>query len=107
MAKFSDFRVVPKKVLLERWIDPLFQVAYLIINWNVKEVVKGIEIEPGEKFHQLISKYLPLYVNESKMPPEDIAPAILNLADDFMAGKPMSLRAGDYIAIQNHIRKTK
>jgi hypothetical protein len=41
------------------------------------------------------------------MPPEAIAPAILNMADDVMAGRQVSLRAGDYIAIQNFARSSK
>ena len=42
---------------------------------------------------------------EEKMPPADIAPAILNMADDYIAGREVAIRAGDYISIQNHIRK--
>jgi hypothetical protein len=41
------------------------------------------------------------------MPPEEIAPTIMNLADDFAAGRQMCIRAGDYIAIQNYMRKGK
>ena len=39
------------------------------------------------------------------MPPEAIAPAVMNVADDVLAGRDVQLRAGDYIALQNFIRK--
>jgi len=39
------------------------------------------------------------------MPPPEIATAILNMADDFMAGRQVAMRSGDYLAIQNFIRK--
>ena len=43
-------------------------------------------------------------MQEGVTPPEDIASAIMNIADDLMSGRDITLRAGDYIAIQNHVR---
>ena len=57
-------------------------------------------MEPKAEFKELVSKYLNAYIAEGKMPPEDIAPAILNLADDYAAARRMNLRAGDYIALR-------
>jgi len=94
--------VVPEWIL-ERWI----LVAYLIINWRVKDLAERVQVRPERDFYEVVAKHLSAYVQESVMPPEDIAPAILNLADDYMAGRPMNLRAGDYIAIQNHLRRGK
>lgn len=93
-------RVIPEWVL-ERWI----LVAYLIINWRLAELGKQIEIRPEEGFFKVVAQHLNAYIQDGVMPPEDIAQAILNLADDQLAGKPMTLRAGDYIAIQNHLRR--
>jgi hypothetical protein len=101
MEKFV-LHVVPEWIL-ERWI----LVAYLIINWHVKDLADKIQIGPGKDFYKVVTNHLSAYVQEGKMPPDDIAPAILNLADDYMAGRPMNLRAGDYIAIQNHVRRGK
>ncbi|MFB0546563.1 MAG: hypothetical protein ACETWB_06605 [Anaerolineae bacterium] len=94
--------VVPEWIL-ERWI----LVAYLIINWRAKELAERIQVRPGKEFYGVVAEHLRAYVQEGVMPPDDIAPAILNLADDYMAGRPMNLRAGDYIAIQNHIRRAR
>jgi len=41
------------------------------------------------------------------MPPEEIAGPILNLADDFMNGREMTLKTGDYIALHNFMRKSE
>jgi hypothetical protein len=41
------------------------------------------------------------------MPPTEIAPAIINLVDDYKAGRDMTLRTGDYISLQNYLRKAK
>jgi hypothetical protein len=88
---------------LPRWI----KVAYLIINWNIRDLAERIQVGPQEQFYKVVNKHLQAYVQDGVMPPDDIAPAILNLADDHMAGKELCLRAGDYIAIQNHVRKMK
>lgn len=97
-----DKFVVPQWVL-ERWI----LVAYLIINWRVKDLAERIRGAPNKRFYEVVDKYIRAYVEEGVMPPEDVAPAILNLADDYMAGRPLNLRAGDYISIQNHTRRMK
>ena len=96
------FNLVPDWVF-ERWI----LVAYLIINWRIRELGEHIKVHPGKEFFELTAKHLRAYVQDAKLPPDDIAPAILNIADDYMAGRPMNLRAGDYIAIQNHLRRGK
>lgn len=53
----------------------------------------------------MIIRHVKAYVENGKMPPKDIAPAILNLADDFIAGREVTVRAGDYIALQTHFKK--
>jgi hypothetical protein len=94
--------VVPDWVI-PRWV----KVAYLIINWRVKDLADRIQLSPEARFYDVMAKHLRAYVQDGVMPPADIAPAILNLADDYMNGREMNLRAGDYIAIQNHLRAGK
>lgn len=94
--------VVPDWVL-----SRLVRVAYLIINWGVKDLAERIQLRPEDRFYEVMNKHLRAYVQDGVMPPADIAPAILNLADDYMTGREMNLRAGDYIAIQNHLRSIK
>jgi hypothetical protein len=44
------------------------------------------------------------YVN-GKAPPKEIAAAIMNITDDLLSGREPVLRAGDYIQLQNYMRK--
>ena len=93
------------KLALPEWVAKTWCVAcYLIINWKISELVERIQFEPGEKFYRIAADYLYEYAYNNKMPPEDIAPTIMNLAEDFLAGNPVKFRAGDYIAMQTHIR---
>jgi hypothetical protein len=91
---------IPEHIIIPRWI----LVAYLIINWRMKDIAEQIKVKPGREFYATVTKHLGAYIVKDVMPPKDIAGAILNMADDFMANRPMNLRAGDYIDIQNHIR---
>ncbi len=100
VAKFNVVFGVPEWIIA-RWI----LVAYLIINWQITNLAEQIKVRPEAKFFDFVAKQVQAYVQKAVMPPDDIAPAILNLADDYMAGRPMNLRAGDYITIQNHLRR--
>lgn len=83
------------------------RIMYLVINWDIKQLGKRIAVKPDAKFNKVVFTYVSKYVNDGKMPPEDIAPAILNLADDYIAGRDVSIRAGDYISIQQHVRNQR
>ncbi len=84
--------------LLERWII----VAYL--DPAPEGLGERIKVRPDEKFYSVLSEHLHAYVQEGKMPPAAIAPTVMNLADDMLNGRQMTLRTGDYIAVQNFVR---
>jgi hypothetical protein len=63
-----------------------------------------INVNVTPEFEAATFKYAKAYIEKGEMPPADIAPAILNMADDFMAGRQVAVRAGDYIAVHNHLR---
>jgi hypothetical protein len=63
-----------------------------------------MKVKPNVEFYKTVTKYISAYINKNKMPPAQIESAIINLADDFMANRPMNLRAGDYLAIQKFMR---
>jgi hypothetical protein len=98
---FVDFR--EHHIIVPRWI----LVAYLIINWRMKDIAEQIKVKPSRAFYSTVANHLGAYLVQDVMPPEEIAGAILNMADDYLANRPMNLRAGDYLAIQNYIRKTR
>ena len=99
--RFFDFRLMPDWIL-ERWI----LVAYLIINWRLAKT-KQPRIRPDKAFYKEVAKHLSAYIFDGKKPPAGIEAAIMNLADEYLGGKKMTLRAGDYIAIQNHLRQRR
>jgi hypothetical protein len=99
--EFFDFRET--HIIIPRWI----LVAYLIINWRMKDLEERINIKPSREFYSTVTKHLGAYIVKDVMPPEEIAGAILNMADDYMANRPMNLRAGDYIQIQNFMRQNR
>ena len=96
------------KLTIPEWIVERWCVAcYLVINWKIADLIRQIEFKPDKNFYQLTAKYLYDYAHKDKMPPEDIAPTILNLAEDYISGNPVKFRTGDYIAMQNHVRNLK
>jgi hypothetical protein len=81
-------------------------VMYLIVNDKVR-IDEKLNAQVEKFMDGVALKHVRAYMDDGTMPPEAIAPAILNMADDVMAGRQVSLRAGDYIAIQNFARSTK
>jgi hypothetical protein len=92
---------------LEKMAHGWCLASYLIINWQIKELVEEFRVQPMEGFYRTVAEHLGNYVYDNKMPPKEIAPAILNMAEDFLAGRTVNIRPGDYIVIQNFIRSEK
>jgi|WetSurSiteA1Bulk_404760.scaffolds.fasta_scaffold219480_1 hypothetical protein len=90
------------------WAIPFWwKVAYLIIHGGIKEIAEKYKHPIDEQFNKVVTQHLQAYVDQNKMPPAEIASTIMNLADDFAAGRTMCIRAGDYIAVRNFMRKSK
>ena len=102
MKRVIDLTRIPEWIL-KRWI----QVAYLVLNGPVVAITDVMQIKPDSAFFNVIAEHMTAYLKKEQMPPAEIESAILNLADDHMSGRPMTLRAGDYIAIQTFMRKSK
>jgi len=99
----KGFRFKIPEWITKRWCV----ICYLVINWKIDELVQRVKIEPSTEFYQVAAEYLYEYAYNDKMPPAEIAPAIINIAEDFLAGKRVQFRTGDYIMIQDYIRKNK
>ncbi|MCE8425430.1 MAG: hypothetical protein J5U17_06590 [Candidatus Methanoperedens sp.] len=97
------------RVAIPAWIlERKIILLYLVINEDFgKEFSEMVEMAPEKKFYELVAKHVNAYLQEGMMPPTEIAPAIMNLIDDYKAGRSMTLRAGDYISLQNYLRKGK
>jgi len=107
------------KYLIERYklaIDTTpwwWRVAYLIIpDWDRfdKGLLEGFDrIQKGhdKAFNNLVETHLSAYLEKGTMPPMAISGAIMNIAEDVVAGRVPTLRAGDYIALQTFKRSAK
>lgn len=90
----------------EHILDRRTWVYYLIINeWVSEHLADLIKVEPDKRFFEVLGKHVEAYVQENQQPPEAIATVVMNVADDYMAGRDVVLRAGDYIALQNFMRE--
>lgn len=81
--------------------------SYLIINTSFGDLVELGEKELPETFSKEMAQHVYGYLYENKMPPAEIQQTVLNVAEDFVAGRQVQLRAGDYIAAQKFFRKSK
>jgi hypothetical protein len=95
----------PLFIRRESILDRRIWVYYLIIvDKLAHQLGDVIEARPDERFFETFSRHVEAYVKEGKAPPKAIETPVLNAADDYLAGRDVTLRAGDYIAVQNFVR---
>jgi hypothetical protein len=84
------------------WANWWWRVAYLmpVPYAHLHDI---IEIRPDEKFQAYVEDLVRAGMNGQKIP-EAVAPAVYNMVDDVLAGRPITLRTGDYIALQSYRR---
>lgn len=88
--------------ILERW----WRVAYLIPAPFVRDKFSEIlAVAPDEKFNSFVTEQLKGLMDRGTPPPAEIAGPILNFADDLLAGREPTLRAGDYIALRTYMKR--
>jgi hypothetical protein len=56
------------------------------------------------RFIKMVNSHVNAFVENGTMPPAEIAAPILNMVEDIMAGREPTMRAGDYVALQNYMR---
>jgi hypothetical protein len=101
----------PRKIAKIKWVDleSIFdrriRIYYLIILDRLKLRYKDVlEARPDSRFFEELNRHATAFVNEGKAPPEAIASAVMNVADDVLAGREVQLKAGDYITLQSYFR---
>ena len=93
---------IPEKILMKD------AIKYLVINQALDKRISEIKLEAmtSEKFNVFVREYIVAYAVDNKMPPAEIEGAIINIADDLLSGREITLKAGDYITLQNYMQKT-
>jgi len=88
-----------------------FTRNYLISHLNLRAVRRflgnSISVRLGDASHLAIEKYLLAYLKKGVKPPEDITPVILNLADDYLNGRALELKAGDLFSLEKYFSRKK
>lgn len=97
--EFVKLGVAPARILLDRrdWIK-----YYVIPKWYAEKFDDPIPLG-DEKFAKFVEKQVSAYL-KGKEPPAAILSAVMNIADRMATDGAVTLRAGDYIALQNHYR---
>ena len=94
------------KVDIQKYVDRRDWVKYLIVPlWysKVREVSKYIELREDDAFMEYVKDQVNNYLN-GKPPVDEIASAVMNVADQYVAGEGIILHTGDYIALQRQYR---
>lgn len=96
------------KVQIDRKIiDRRDWVKYLVlVNWHARQLGDLIEWTPDAAFNEFLENQVQGYLKGSE-PHRAIQSAIMNIADDYIAGREVTIRAGDFIALQNQFRGSK
>ena len=87
--------------------DPGVYMYLIVIDRMLAKHRDVMKIRPTEKFLDIVHKQVMNHVIDGEEPPMEIQTAIMNIADDMMAGREVALRAGDYIALMNFARENK
>jgi hypothetical protein len=91
--------LIPKSI-----IDRRDWVRYLVlVNWHAKELGELVRKAPDAAFSKFLETQVQNYL-QGAAPPNAIQSAVMNLADDFLAGREVTVKAGDYIALQNYFQ---
>jgi len=106
MRKINFIKVaLDKKAFIDRtdWFKyltlPEFQVN--IVEKENPEIFKTV---PNENFINFLQKQIGNYL-DGKQIDKEIHTSIMNCADMYACGEALTLRAGDYIALQTHFQK--
>jgi hypothetical protein len=92
----------------EDMIERKAVMPYVVMFDNLRDDFGNVlNTAPNKEFFQMIAKHMNGYMQKGEKPPQEIASAILNLVDDVGAGRELTLKAGDYIALQNYLRKNR
>jgi hypothetical protein len=88
-------------------IDRSGWIKYLVVpQFHARQLDNVLARAPDAAFAKFVDKQLQAYLGGAA-PPEGIQSAVMNLADDVASGREVTLRAGDYIALQAHYMKSR
>lgn len=101
MLRLDFVKVLLKPSIIDRkdWVKYL-----VLVNWHAKQFENILTSPADATFLKFVDKHVQAYLGGTA-PPETIQTAVINIADDLSAGREMTLRSGDYIALQTEYQK--
>ena len=87
--------------------DPGVVMYLVIIDKMLMKYRDVMKVRPTEKFFNMVQEQVMNHVIDGEELPMEIHSAIMNVADDMMAGREVTLHAGDYVSLMNFARKNK
>ena len=82
---------------------------YLVVNDFYKDLIAKklvkVDVATSVRFNAFVQEQVSAYMTGKTVPPAEIEGPILNIADDLLAGKEITLRTGDYIVLQTYMQK--
>jgi hypothetical protein len=87
--------------------DPGVIMYLIVIDKALMKYREFLKVRPTEKFFDTVHGLVMDYVSAGKEPPMQIRSTVMNIADDMMGGREVTLRAGDYIALMEYSRGKK
>ncbi|MCL2477449.1 hypothetical protein [Candidatus Bathycorpusculum sp.] len=101
----SDLKVSVEEMIFKRKI----WVMYLVVNDFYKDLIAKklvkVDVATSVRFNAFVQEQVSAYMTGKTAPPAEIEGPILNIADDLLAGKEITLRTGDYIVLQTYMQK--
>ena len=94
-------------IRIQKIRDPGVIMYLVLVDQMIARHRDLVMARPTEKFETMVQKEIMSHVIDGKEPPMQIRSAILNMADDMMAGRDVTMRAGDYIDLMNYAREQK
>ncbi len=92
------------KIALPDWVfNRIILVAYLYPP-PIDKFRKYVDQELDMKTASVLNAAVKAYLEKGTAPPAAIATTVMNVADDLAANRAPTLRTGDYIALQMHVR---
>ncbi|MGD0278128.1 MAG: hypothetical protein ABSC11_02350 [Smithella sp.] len=91
---------------VKKFFDPTIVMYLVYPNWDQFMYRDDMLKVKGDAFQRFVQESVHSYVQGDKLDPA-IQTSIMNIADDVLAGREATIRAGDYIALMGYAKKNK
>ena len=88
-------------------IDRGVQMYLVVIDQMLLNYAEIFKARTTERFESIVQELVMDHVAYGKEPPDEVFTAVVNIADDMMAGRDVTIRSGDYISLMTYARENK